>query len=571
MKKTFISLYLTIVVSCAFSQVLINEVIPKPGPSETSSQDQSMYMCSQTDYGREYVELYNAHPCDSADVSCYIIGGATGSINYGSYGIPQGTKIPPQGFLVIGGPLVQNVDLVITNACTSGFLCGANRWYLENTSGWVALYKPDGSVADAVFWTFGPTSNAGALAIHSNFTYTPCAPTSCFSGILKKPNEMTLNTEIFWGGWIDANIMLDRTFSRIPDGGQWQRDKAPTPRNCNDVCNPSGSDIVLDSLATVDIVCGGPATGSITVYVTGNPPFNYSLNGGSPVASPNNYYTFSNLNSGNYFISISDADSCGTLNIYDTLSNPGNINVGFDAAPLNGCAPLTVFFNDQTNAPGIIAWNWSFGDGSTSDQQNPVKTYVQSGFYNVDLTVTDNMNCHGTLTKQNYIEVYATPVADFYTVPPLGKTYDPTITFYSNTVADVWQWDFGDGGTSNSPPQVVHTYPATEQNYTVILIVENSNGCADTVQKTVSVIDDVLFFPNIITPNGDGHNDVLEITNAGKYTGNQLVVFNRWGNVVFKETDYKNTWDGANLSDGTYFYIFTYAGKEHTSTLTILR
>jgi len=557
--------------SSVFSQIVINEVMPKPGPSETSAEDQSMFMCNQLAYGREYIELYNTNACDSVDVSCFIVAGATGSINYGSFGIPPGTKIPPQGFLVIGGPLANNVDLVMSSSCGTNFLCGSNRWYLENTSGWVGLYRPNGAVEDAVFWTFGSSSNASALSTHSNFNHPPCTPTSCFSGFLKRPNEMALNSEIFWGGWIDAPSMMNKTFSRIPDGGAWERDRNPTPANCNAACNPSGSNIILDSVVVIDIFCGGPNTGSITVYVTGTPPYQYSINGGIPNSSNNNSYTFPNLPPGSYTIHVTDANNCGTLEIIQALSDPGTILVEFSAIPISGCAPLTVAFTDLTADPGINTWNWIFGDGSTSNMQNPTHTYLLPGTYNVTLTVTDILDCQSSLTKSNYIEVFSSPVADFYTIPELGKTYDPTITFYSNTIADLWFWDFGDANTSNSQPPVVHTYPGIEETYFVTLIVESLNGCKDSIQKMVSVVDDILFFPNIITPNGDGYNDFLVIPNADKYPGNVLKVFNRWGKVVYEMENYDNKWNGGNFADGTYYYIFTYLDKEHSGSLTILR
>lgn len=61
--------------------------------------------------------------------------------------------------------------------------------------------------------------------------------------------------------------------------------------------------------------------------------------------------------------------------------------------------------------------------------------------------------------------------------------------------------------------------------------------------------------PNIITPNGDGKNDVLEIREIVQYPGSRLLVYNRWGNQVYKSEDYKNNWDASGLSDGTYYYI----------------
>jgi len=62
---------------------------------------------------------------------------------------------------------------------------------------------------------------------------------------------------------------------------------------------------------------------------------------------------------------------------------------------------LTVTFIDQSYDPDgyIVSWDWDFGDGSTSTQQNPIHTYISEGTYNVNLTVTDNEGANSTVTK----------------------------------------------------------------------------------------------------------------------------------------------------------------------------
>jgi gliding motility-associated-like protein len=61
--------------------------------------------------------------------------------------------------------------------------------------------------------------------------------------------------------------------------------------------------------------------------------------------------------------------------------------------------------------------------------------------------------------------------------------------------------------------------------------------------------------PNIFTPNGDGKNDTFEVKGIANYPGSRLLVFNRWGNQVYKSENYSNTWDGTGLADGTYYYL----------------
>jgi gliding motility-associated-like protein len=70
----------------------------------------------------------------------------------------------------------------------------------------------------------------------------------------------------------------------------------------------------------------------------------------------------------------------------------------------------------------------------------------------------------------------------------------------------------------------------------------------------------IIEFPNVITPNSDGTNDVFKIQNLPENT--KVLILNRWGNIVFSSDNYQNNWDGKDnsgraLVDGVYFYKYT--------------
>jgi len=64
-----------------------------------------------------------------------------------------------------------------------------------------------------------------------------------------------------------------------------------------------------------------------------------------------------------------------------------------------------------------------------------------------------------------------------------------------------------------------------------------------------------LFIPNLYTPNGDGTNDTFEIRGLELFPENDLIIVNRWGNEVYKATNYQNNWTGEGLNEGTYYYV----------------
>lgn len=74
---------------------------------------------------------------------------------------------------------------------------------------------------------------------------------------------------------------------------------------------------------------------------------------------------------------------------------------------------------------------------------------------------------------------------------------------------------------------------------------------------TIVVAANPLRVPNIFTPNGDGQNDRFEIEGIEGFDRAELVVFNRWGNEIYRQNDYDNSWGGAGIHEGTYYYVLT--------------
>lgn len=108
------------------------------------------------------------------------------------------------------------------------------------------------------------------------------------------------------------------------------------------------------------------------------------------------------------------------------------------------------------------------------------------------------------------------------------------------------------------------------------------NGCFFFKKITVgldSEEDCKIKFYSGITPNGDGNNDIWIVDNIEQFPENEIKVFNRWGNIVWKATGYNNddvVWDGKNnsgndLPDGTYFYMATIEGDTYKGWVEITR
>lgn len=124
-----------------------------------------------------------------------------------------------------------------------------------------------------------------------------------------------------------------------------------------------------------------------------------------------------------------------------------------------------------------------------------------------------------------------------------GVVVDPTNFTWSPTS--------GLNGTSTLDPI------ASPASTTIYSLTTTVAGCDFTDQVTVEIIR-LIEPPNTFTPNGDGVNDLWEIPGMADYPGAQITIHDRWGQVVYRATGYRDPWDGTAkgrpLSVGTYYY-----------------
>lgn len=153
------------------------------------------------------------------------------------------------------------------------------------------------------------------------------------------------------------------------------------------------------------------------------------------------------------------------------------------------CTDRTCQFSDLSTDPDgtITSRNWNFGDGTTSTQANPLKTYDTDGSYTVRLIVTDNRAARDTAEKVvTVLQPNQPPVASFtFSCTNLSCNFSDTSVDPDGTVA-AWAWDFGDGATATAR-NPSHSY-AAEGTYTVALTVTDDEGAPSTpATRSVSV------------------------------------------------------------------------------------
>jgi gliding motility-associated-like protein len=133
---------------------------------------------------------------------------------------------------------------------------------------------------------------------------------------------------------------------------------------------------------------------------------------------------------------------------------------------------------------------------------------------------------------------------------------------------ELWQWTLEEGLVDTVSSEQSYSFYAPVYNgiYEVIATQnEIETGCSnrDTASISINLIPCSLVIPNIMTPNGDGNNDTFigqsNVLTAG--ISADVIVFNRWGNVVYENKRYIGDWSANDLPDGTYYYIVKITGN----------
>jgi gliding motility-associated-like protein len=157
---------------------------------------------------------------------------------------------------------------------------------------------------------------------------------------------------------------------------------------------------------------------------------------------------------------------------------------------------------------------------------------------------------------------------------PSDPNVDETVDFTNTSsgvglINPVWTIDGQTFTTTNS------SYVFTSAGeYVITLTEEDANGCFGTSTQTIIIYDE-LGIPNVITVNQDNMNDSFEI--SGLKPNTEVIILNRWGEVVFSSNNYLNDWygkdrSGLDLKEGVYTYLVnTPDGKKYHGFVHLIR
>ncbi|HXH20108.1 MAG TPA: gliding motility-associated C-terminal domain-containing protein, partial [Chitinophagales bacterium] len=323
-----------------------------------------------------------------------------------------------------------------------------------------------------------------------------------------------------------------------------------------------------------DALCNDASNGSIDISVSGGtPPYSYNWSNGATTQD------ISGLSAGTYTVTVADGNICNGVKSI-AVSQPAAVSAANSIVVNSSCDVSEDGRVELNVSGGTPPFTYLWSTGATT----AVLSNISKGNYSV--TITDVNGCTGTnsflldapsCNKPPVAVNDTSSVTTGYShdIPVLSNDHDPDNDNISIT-GIIHEPSHGTA-TVNSDGTITYTpHPeyVGEDAFTYVICDDGNPQLCDTAIVFITIKPDKpdLFIPNAISPNNDESNEYWEIRGIDLYPHNEVKIFNRWGNEVYRMNGYKNQWNGVNqdrepLPDGTYYYILKLNDK-YKSTYT---
>lgn len=253
---------------------------------------------------------------------------------------------------------------------------------------------------------------------------------------------------------------------------------------------------------------------------------------------------------------------CASTTTMPVTINPLPVIVITDPLPV--CAPDKVDITNPAVTNGSIGITsltyWT--DASGTIPLSSPWAVGQEGVYFIK-SITD-FGC--TDLKAVNVVINPAPIADFTPSPITMTTLSTESTMINNSInAATYYWDFGDDSQNSTEVSPTHIFPDTKtESYLITLIATSSEGCVDTAYANVTINEELIFYvPNTFTPDGDDYNETFKPVFTTGYDPYNftLLIFNRWGELIFESHDVNIGWKGTYGVGGDLVQVGTYTWK----------
>jgi gliding motility-associated-like protein len=323
----------------------------------------------------------------------------------------------------------------------------------------------------------------------------------------------------------------------------------------------SGTTIISNYFGEA-VSCLGATDGIVDANAAGGTPgYTYSWNS-IPVQTT---LQATNLGVGTYTVTVTDVNGCQSTSDVSLNANP--LPAIELPEVIYGCMGNSVVLNSNSEAGSSC--QWTFSDGQVFNECGPfVANFANQDCYDMQLTVIDAQGCINSASITDFVCIMPNPLAGFYADDYEVTNVENGTNFWNTSIgAETYLWDFGDGSPTVMSENTYHEFlngdDFTSTEYAVTLFAITEYGCIDSAVRYIKLNPElILYVPNTFTPDDDAHNPIfLPIFTAGyDFESYTLLIFNRWGEIVFESHNTQIGWDGTYgenneieiVQDGTY-------------------
>ncbi len=262
--------------------------------------------------------------------------------------------------------------------------------------------------------------------------------------------------------------------------------------------------------------CTVSNTFTFTNNSVGGSTYNWSFGDGFTSTATNPTKQYSSAGTYTVKLVVTNASGCkdSITQVVSVLAKP---TADFTISGGTGCSSNLTVQLINLSSGSTPSYSWDFGDGTTSTSTNPSKTYANVGTYTIKLVVTNGNGCKDSISVN--FTLSAKPIVNF-TINNSNQCENTNLFTFTNTTtgATTYNWSFGDGFTStatNPTKQYI-----TTGTYTVKLVATNTNGCVDSISKTVTVVPKPSAGFTMSGATGCTNNRTISLTNTSTGTGN---------------------------------------------------
>lgn len=312
----------------------------------------------------------------------------------------------------------------------------------------------------------------------------------------------------------------------------------------------------ITSATTTGPVC---EENSITLSATGGTQYKWTgVNGFTATGSTVSLQNVQTLQSGKYYVQVTNAAGCSHLDSTNVIINPRPIAIA-STSPVSICEGETTVL--QGSGGSSYAWYPATGL-SASTISNPEASPKDSTLYSV--VVSNIFNCADTAYVQ--VNVIRNPVANAGPDKSILEGQQTSLSGFVSGSDISYYWSPSTYIDNINLLQPTVQPPAT---ITYLLHVNSNAGCPAATDSVKVNVYKAVYVPNAFSPNGDAVNDTWKIPALSVYNKYEILVFNRYGQIVFKSENNTIGWDGKFNGKPQPAGVYCYLIKIKQAALTL--